>query len=583
MTRNRRFVWMFAAACVCGLISSPALAEMSEFVRAGRLLVRFSADAAPAIAPGRVDSQLRSVDPDLGRMQRRAGVRSVQRALPESRRPALAESLGLSRWFVLEVDPSLDPEQLAAEWRTHGDVEWAQPEYLSTDDAAPNDPFYGAEWGHHNTGQMLDYCIACGNHAGGSPVGTPGFDANVEAAWTLLGSYGDASVIIGVIDGGIDMDHPDLTYIPGWDLKDDDEFPQDLSGHGTMVSGIIGAVADNGIGSAGVAPGCSILPIRTGTGTSQRSAGLVYAVDNGAFIANMSWTFYNTLSDSLLESAIDYADQAGLLLVSSSGNRNEDELYLPQSHPAVLCAGAASPCDGRKRSSSLSGETGPSVDEDPNGVSCDNEVWWGSSYGSAVQDGADAVDLIAPIILPTPSYNNIYEEWFGGTSCSTPFVSAVAALVKSQNPTWTAGQVRDALVATATDVVNVESGAGWDRFSGYGLVNAGAAVAWSAPVATPEVPGLASALTLRVSGPNPFREFAGISWAIPQPADMSLRVYDTTGRTVRSLADGFQSAGMHNTRWDGRDVSGRQVASGIYFVTLRTSRDVRTTKVVLQR
>jgi subtilisin family serine protease len=66
--------------------------------------------------------------------------------------------------------------------------------------------------------------------------------------------------------------------------------------------------------------------------------------------------------------------------------------------------------------------------------------------------------------------------WFNGTSCATPYAAGVGALIQSKYPSWTPAQIRQRIVETATDIVNVESGTGWDRYSGYGMVNAGLAV-----------------------------------------------------------------------------------------------------------
>ncbi|MEN8006690.1 MAG: PKD domain-containing protein, partial [Candidatus Krumholzibacteriota bacterium] len=116
--------------------------------------------------------------------------------------------------------------------------------------------------------------------------------------------------------------------------------------------------------------------------------------------------------------------------------------------------------------------------------------WWGSNYGSTTQDAGNAVDVIAPTIMPTTDIGGSagydsgdYSMWFNGTSCATPYAAGAAALVLSANPTFTPAQLRDALTSTATDVVNVESGTGWDRYSGYGMVNVDAAVGGGGPVA----------------------------------------------------------------------------------------------------
>ena len=107
----------------------------------------------------------------------------------------------------------------------------------------------------------------------------------------------------------------------------------------------------------------------------------------------------------------------------------------------------------------------------------------GSNYGPNTQDAAGAVDVIAPTILPTTDIaagggyaGGDYYNWFNGTSCSTPYAAGVCALILSANPTFTPAEVRARLVSTCDDVTSVESGVGWDRYTGYGMVNAAAAV-----------------------------------------------------------------------------------------------------------
>jgi subtilisin family serine protease len=72
-------------------------------------------------------------------------------------------------------------------------------------------------------------------------------------------------------------------------------------------------------------------------------------------------------------------------------------------------------------------------------------------------------------------------EVFNGTSCATPYAAGVCALIKSANPSWTPTQIRDRLRSTAQDVTSVESGTGWDRYAGYGMVDAAAAVGGAPP------------------------------------------------------------------------------------------------------
>jgi hypothetical protein len=209
---------------------------------------------------------------------------------------------------------------------------------------------------------------------------------------------------------------------------------------------------------------------------------LYFAADNGADIISMSLGAAIS-SDPATDSAILYAWNAGCLILAATGNENASTISYPAINANVLGIGAASPCGDRKRSSSSSSEVNPGVNTDPNGYTCDGERWWGSNYGTTTQNAAGAVDVIAPTILPTTDllgsagYDaSDYSKWFNGTSCATPYAAGVCALILSANPTWTNAQVRDRLRSTAQDVTSVESGAGWDRYAGWGMVDAAAAV-----------------------------------------------------------------------------------------------------------
>ncbi len=245
-------------------------------------------------------------------------------------------------------------------------------------------------------------------------------------------------------------------------------------------------MANNSLGTAGIAGGCSIMPLKAANsaGSMYFSAiqnAIYYAADNGADIISMSLGAAIS-SDSATDSAILYAHNAGVTILAATGNENASTISYPAINTYVIGVGAASPCGERKRSSSSSGDLNPGVSADPNGYTCDGERWWGSNYGVNTRDAAGAVDIIAPTILPTTDLlgsagyaSGDYSSFFNGTSCATPYAAGVCALIKAANPSFTPAQVRDRLTSTAQDVTSVESGSGWDRYTGYGMVDADAA------------------------------------------------------------------------------------------------------------
>jgi subtilisin family serine protease len=434
--------------------------------------------------PGRVTGLA-----NLDRVFTDAGVTSLRRPFIVLENVAEEQRLGLDRWLRVELAPGSSAVAMVERLSRMPEVQNATLDYFAFPEVVPPDPMHAMHWGHNNTGQLLSYNWTNNNHETGSPVGTPGFDTNAQTAWDGTQGFGSSSVIIAIIDSGVQAAHPDLLQVTGWDFGDNDSNPDDNSsqaGHGTACSGIA-AARTNSLGTAGIAAGCSIMPLKVANSagtmsfTSIQNA-LMYAADHGANVISMSLGAAIT-SDPATDNAITYAWNAGCVILAATGNENKSTISYPAIHSLVIGVGAASPCGERKRSSNLSTEVNPGVSTDPNGYTCDGERWWGSNYGTATAGAAGAVDVIAPTILPTTDRLGAagydpgdYSKWFNGTSCATPYAAGVCALIKSKNPSWTNAQIRDQLRNTAQDVMSVESAAGWDRYAGYGMVDAAAAV-----------------------------------------------------------------------------------------------------------
>lgn len=505
------FVWLVLAAAafaaeIPGRVSpspmlgfQPGAPDAPAYV-ADRLLVKLTAQsqrgsrvpdswrhrqALPSNATG-----LASVDQVLAEI----GTRAVRRAMIEPRNTALAEQMGVGRWLMVELAGPRVAE-MVQRLAALPEVEAVTFDYIAFPAVVPADPLHSLHWGHNNTAQMLSYNWTNHNHETGSPVGTVGFDANAHAAWDGAQGFGSSSIIIAIIDSGVEAGHPDLLQVAGYDYGDNDSNPDDNSssaGHGTACAGVA-AARTNSLGTAGIAAGCSIMPLKVAnsSGTMAFSSiqnALYFAADNGADIISMSLGAAIS-SDPATDTAINYAFNAGCTILAATGNENKSTISYPAIHANVIGIGAGSPCGQRKRSSSNSSEVNPGVSTDPNSYTCDGERWWGSNYGTTTQGAAGAVDVIAPTILPTTDllgsagYDaSDYSKWFNGTSCATPYAAGLCALIKSANPTWTPTQVRDRLRSTAQDVTSVESGAGWDRYAGYGMVDAAAAVGGAPPV-----------------------------------------------------------------------------------------------------
>ena len=232
--------------------------------------------------------------------------------------------LGVDRTFVVKVPASTDMEALAQRYAADPNVEYANPDWEVYPSVIPNDPLYTSQWGHNNTGQMLSYDWSVFAHTG-PPVGTVGFDANAEAAWGNSQGYGSSSIVIAIVDGGVEWSHPDLAANiwtnpgetgggketngidddangkiddwHGWDFGSNDNNPDDNSaspGHGTACAGVAAAVANNGVGVAGIAGGCKIMALKGADNAgslfySYINNAIYYAADMGAKVISMSF------------------------------------------------------------------------------------------------------------------------------------------------------------------------------------------------------------------------------------------------------------------------------------------------------
>jgi len=506
-----------------------------------------------------------------------AGVLSIERPYGQLKNVAKARELGVDRWFMYRFEKVDDLEDLAARFRADNSVQAVSLDWIAFPAAVPNDPLHPDHWGHNNTAQLpgLDWGGTYG-HTLPTTVGTVGFDANAEAAWDASQGYGSASVVIAILDSGVDVGHPDLRQVAGYDYGDNDSNPDDNSaspGHGTACAGVAASM-NNSLGAAGIAAGCSIMPLKVANGAgsmffSAIQNAIYHAADNGADVISMSLGAAIS-TDSATDAALLYAYNAGCTILAATGNENASTISYPAINTYVISVGAASPCGERKRSSSSSGETNPGVNTDPNGYTCDGERWWGSNYGTNSADARTAVDILGPTILPTTDIaggggyeSGDYSSFFNGTSCATPYVAGVAALVISQNPTYTPAQVRDALVTNAEDVTSVESGSGWDRYSGYGMVDAAAAVGGGG---TNPVPPTAEFSGSPTSGTFPLSvSFSDASTG--QPTSWSWNFGDGGSSTSQNPSHTYTSAGSFTVTLTATNAEGSDGETKVNYIT----------------
>ncbi len=264
--------------------------------------------------------------------------------------------------------------------------------------------------------------------------------SKIQKAWSI--TQGSKNVVVAVIDTGIDANHPDLkpnlwkapmkgsTF--GWDFVTRQANPSDSHGHGTHIAGIIGAIANLKTGTAGVAQSVQIMPIRYYSETSPGSVNLAntikalhYAIDNGAKIINYSGGGPEYSEEEF--QAMKKAEQRGVLIVAAAGNEHqntdlEENRYYP----------AAYEQKGLKNIISVA-----SIDSD-------GRLLQSSNYG------LKSVDIAAPgegilSTVPGGKYGKLT-----GTSQATAFVSGVAALILSKQPSLTPIQVKEVIMKSAS-------------------------------------------------------------------------------------------------------------------------------------
>jgi len=365
-----------------------------------------------------------------------------------------ASEFGIDIWEIY----SENVEETISAYKDDPRFEYIEPDYIITLDevektsptqedlatitpqiTTPNDPDYPQLWGLNNTGQT---------------GGTPDADIDAPEAWDI--ETGNPNTVIGVIDSGVDYNHPDLVdniwtnpgeiagdgidndnngYIDdvrGWDFAYNDNDPMDGHGHGTHVAGTIAAKGNNSVGVTGVAWNAKIMPLKflndSNYGrTSNAILALNYATAKGVKLTNNSWSVA-PYSQGLYD-AINTAGQQGALFIASASNRSENNDTTP-AYPASYNLSNIISVASTTHTDALSSF---------------------SNYGST------SVDLGAPgsqIYSTTPGGN--YAS-YSGTSMASPHVTGGAALVWSQNPTWTAQQVKNRLLET-TDPISALSG-----------------------------------------------------------------------------------------------------------------------------
>lgn len=381
--------------------------------------------------------------------------------------PQKPGDVDLSLFYTVAYSSPNDPFSLAEELSKLPEVQYAEPWYIQTlaeRAFVPNDTLYSVQWSLKKI--------------------------NAPAAWDI--TQGDSTVVVAIVDSGVELDHPDLQasiwtnpgetgldalgrdkrfngidddgdgYIDdwrGWDLVgaqyqtfdpaatkgDNNPSPTGSNNnHGTHVAGIIAATTNNLIGVASLASKCKILAIKTTADNDSRGGGdayvlagyqgIVYAVTMGAKIINCSWGAAGGAQTE--QDIIDYATQHGSLVVGAAGNESSDTFFSPADYRGALSVAS---------------------------TDANDKLSWYSNYGINIDVCAPGENITSTL------YSHAYSS-LSGTSMASPLAAALAALVKGTFPSYTNLQVAEQVRVTCDniDALNI----GFAASIGRGRINA---------------------------------------------------------------------------------------------------------------
>ena len=395
---------------------------------------------------------------------------------PKRSLPAKLKARGLANVYrAMLFEKSADVISLCAQLQKHPSIEYAELNLIVKSMLVPDDPYYHSSgtWG-----QSYD------DLWGIKKIKSAG-------AWDV--TTGSSSVIVAVVDTGIDYNHQDLAQniwintgevagngidddgngfiddVKGYDFstyggKPRDNDPMDGRGHGTHCAGTIAAVTNNTLGVAGISWHSQLMAVQglddTGQGWDTDLAdAIVYAADNGASIINCSWGAEGWDASQVMKDSMGHAYDLNCVIVAAAGNSNANALmFFPANMKEVVTASAFDNADAKASF---------------------------SNWGIKIDVAAPGVDILS--CLADGSY---YEQYYqasivgehyirlNGTSMAAPHVSGLSALILSNHPEFSNEQIRQVLRVSADDVNNPD----WDEYSGYGRINASQAMQIGSPL-----------------------------------------------------------------------------------------------------
>ena len=420
----------FAAALTLALVAPVTAFATSPAASAAPTPTAKKVVAKHLPRPSRTGGHTRAHDPHTVLVKFKTTASKASRDLALTRRGGHAGAQVGGTSFV-KVTTNGRAEELASRLGADPSVAEVTLDYVRSAAATPNDPAFGYDQDYLKT-------------------------VRVPTAWDR--SKGSLTQVVAVIDTGVNGKHPDLVgrTVAGYNAIRNVGIAagaaSDDNGHGSMVSGIIAAATNNGVGISGVAWNAKIMPVKvldgTGNGTdSDVAEGVNWAVSHGAKILNLS--LGGDGDNPALHDAVKNAVAKGAVVIVAAGNWGDDVPQYPAAYPEAIAVGATD-------------STGALTDF--------------SSYGPWIDVAAPGWGILSTRLADT--------YYFGdGTSFSAPIVAGVATLIRTQSPTLTPAQVLSRLRSTARDA----GPRGIDPYYGAGVVDATNALGggWAADFAQP--------------------------------------------------------------------------------------------------
>jgi len=403
----------------------PSGANVESVEKKDEYVVKLTDACTPKDLKAGLKTGNKKLDKDIDNLDLQSAKGVHERNAPKNE--SAAKKLGLGR--TIHIRTKKPKKVVIAKLENHDCVEWVEPVTQVESTSIPNDEYYKYQW-HMD---ML----------------------NVTEAWKTTEGKG---VVVAVVDTGVSVNQDGFhKLLKGRDFVDDDNDAEDMNGHGTHVAGTIAQATNNKVGTAGVAPKASILPVRVldanGSGSNTWVAnGIIWAVDNGANIINLS--LGSSANSDVVEDACAYAYENGVTVLAATGNDGFSDFI---GYPAALQTTIAVGSVDAKKGVAFYSNQGKQIDlVAPGG---DTSV---DSDGDGMQDG---------VLQETRLGGKWAYHYLQGTSMATPHAAGVAALVYANGVT-DPDAIRDVLAKSAQDLGDK----GWDSTFGHGMVDPVAAL-----------------------------------------------------------------------------------------------------------